>query len=167
MEVSKPWVFYKEQYSLLMYDNHSDVGLYVPVMRPLHRLEDAIDYVVQRGDYDYRPGKKISVSYIWAVLAASIYGGDVITHLNDPTLIDINDDMVLYDDDPDTYDHLIRTLGTDPSFIANGWGPYTAFYFWAECTAEGTEALEEHYLNDTLDQFIPENYIEKLTHLWK
>lgn len=163
----KPWLVYKEQYTIMMTGQHTDIGLYDPVDRPNNGLEDALDYISNQGNHAYLPGKTIATTYIWAVLAASLYGGDVRELLNDRTLVNHTDDPVYYDDAPDVYDKLIDTLGTDPSFIANGWSPYTAFYFWAECTPEGSSTLEEHYLNDTLDQFIPENYIEKLTHLWK
>ena len=75
--------------------------------------------------------------------------------------------MVLYDDLPEVYDRLMKDYSpTDLSWMANGWTPYTAFYFWAECTLEGSAVLESHYINDTLDQFIPENYLETIAYLW-
>lgn len=163
---TQPWVLYKNQYQTMMDGYHSDIGLYVPVERPATRLEDAVDYVTTKGEYEYAPGKKICTSLIWAVLACRLYGGDVRDRLNDPTLIDRGDRMVLYEDDPGTYESLLETLGDGVEWIGNGWGPWSAFYFWAECTAEGYAALEEHFINDTLDDFIPENYIEKIKHLW-
>lgn len=161
------WIVYKEQYSLMMIDHHSDIGLYEPISRPDTVLPDSIDYMEHQGHYEYAPGKKVATSFIWAVLATSIYGGTIENNLNDSTLIDEDDRMVLYKDAKDIYDVLISKYSIDDlSWLSSGWCPYTAFYFWAECTLEGATVLESHYINDTLDQFIPENYIEKITHLW-
>lgn len=161
------WVAYKQQYAMMMMGCHTDIGLYTPVHRPDSVLEDAKDYMDTQGNREYLPGKKVATSYIWAVLASKVYSRDVIECLNDPTLIAVDDGMVLYDDIPDVYDQLLQDY--DPvniGWISAGWSAWTAFYFWAECTADGYAALEEHFINDTLDDFIPENYIEKIKHLW-
>lgn len=161
------WLIYKEQYSIMMMGCHTDIGLYTPVYRPDCILIDAKDYMDVQGNREYMPGKKVATSYIWGVLASKVYGKDLIECLNDDTLIAVDDGMVLYDDLPAVYDRLMKDYSpTDLSWMANGWTPYTAFYFWAECTLEGSAVLESHYINDTIDQFIPENYLETIAYLW-
>lgn len=162
------WVLYKEQYTAMMAGHHTDIGLYVPVHRPDTVLEDARDYMGQQGDYEYLPGKKIATSYIWGVLASKVYGRDLIECLNDPSLLATDAGMILYEDIPEMYDSLMESHDpVDLQWMSEGWCPYTAFYFWAECTLEGSAVLESHFINDALDEFTPENYIEVISHLWE
>lgn len=167
---TQPWVWFMDQYGVMMVDHHTDIGLY-PVIHEDHenRVEWAIDYVTTQGDYEYYPGKKMMTSLIWAVLAHHVYGTPLLEALDDPTLILEQDRMVRYSSDPTGYHEILERLEIDPDmdaipvdFILEGWGPWSAFYFWVECTQEGYEAVIQHHVDGTLDQLTPENYHERI-----
>ena len=159
MARSKPWEFLIRSYADIMRDHHTDVGLYPTVTKDFDgRYKWAMDYVTNKGDYEMYPGKKMMTSLIYAYLANHYYHVPIKEALDDPTLILVDDKMVLYSSDQSTYDKLIEELGDGIGWILGGWGPWSAFYFWAECTVDGYEVLMEHFINDTLDNFTPENY---------
>lgn len=136
---------YKE-YQLLYEEfvgKHQDDFEFMQIVEDPELVENALHYFREASFPLIYPAKSYAVAIIYATKIKEIYGIDLYETLRDTDLFLGHDQyFVTYDQDPATYDAILKKLEEIPDWINSGWAPQTVRYCLLECTEEGVaEAL--------------------------
>jgi hypothetical protein len=136
---------YQELYQLLVTD-HPDAFANMEIVEEEELVHNALKYFDHATFPLIYPAKSYAVAIIYAYKIKEVYGVPVLTTLDDPDLFLGQDPyFVPYSADKATYTDIIAHLQDRPNFLNEGWAPQTVKYFYAECTAEGIEKLQEEF----------------------
>ena len=136
---------YQELYASLVME-HEDAFCKMPWEESSEIVQPALDYFKEQKFPLIYPAKSYAVAIIYATLIEKEYGFPLRETLNDPDLFLGQDDFfVTYDQDPFNYEAILAGLEEIPNWLESGWAPQTAKYFYAECTAEGIDQLNNSF----------------------
>ncbi len=137
----KEWKHWQQLYNGMVTEHTDDRSLHKREVRPFD-VEDALNYVREKSDVGIYPAKSYMVAIIYAVKINEVYGDNIIQTLNDPDLLNGQDDFfVPFSEDPENYMAILNRLPYMGNWLEGGWAPKTVEYFIAECTPKGYEDL--------------------------
>lgn len=137
----KEWKLYQQIYNALVVE-HSDALEIQVVVESDEIIDNAINFFLERLDYCVYPAKSYATAIIYALMLEETYGEDIKETLNDAELFLGQDKyFVPYDEDPSTYDALLKKVLELRNWKDGGWVPYTINYFNLECTEAGAESI--------------------------
>lgn len=136
---------YQQLYHLLVTE-HPDAFVNMEIVVEEELVHNALKYFDHATFPLIYPAKSYAVAIIYAYKIKEVYGVPVLTTLDDPDLFLGQDPyFVPYSADKETYASIIAHLQDRPNFLNEGWAPQTVKYFYAECTAEGIDKLQEEF----------------------
>lgn len=139
--MNKEWKHWQQLYNRLMRDHSDDQKSQRHVVSD-EIVENALNYLQYRSEIAVYPAKSYIVAIIYATLLNKEYGEDFYDVLNDPMLLNGQDEyFVPYEEDRANYDAIIARLLEMPNWMNGGWAPQTVSYFYLECTPAGVESI--------------------------
>lgn len=146
--MSHPYKQYQRLYNEMVTE-HPDAFENMIVEEREEIVENALHYFKEATFPLYYPAKSYSVAVIYATKLNEIYGIDKIEILKDPDLFLGQDPyFVPYDEDPESYDEIMRRLEDIDGWIESGWAPQSVEYCLLECTEDGVnKAMTQCYGN--------------------
>lgn len=139
----KEWKMFQRLYNQMVIEHSDDKSNFQEVVEK-EVVNNAINFFHVQDPIAIYPAKSYAVAVIYALLLEEYYGEDVYESLNDPDLLNRQDEyFVLYKEDPESYDAIIKHVKGLSDWKVGGWVPYTVNYFKLECTQEGLESINQ------------------------